>query len=362
MKQVLMVNLGRQYGGAERYIENVLKLMGDEECFHIFARENSSFYTRCQANGFKNIVPISLSPISVCGSVIKALKYIRKYDINIIHTHGINSEVFAYLLRLLLGKKRISFISTVHGIAEMDRINEPVFKRKIFSKIQIFVLRHFDTVLAVSESIKENLIDKGLDSDVIHVIYHFVDCNNVKRKYMYHDPLKICSVGRLEKVKNIELLIDAIANMNDCNRLRCDIYGEGSLRKTLQKKIDELGMTDIITLKGFENDVNKIYNSNDILVQTSFYESFGLTVIEAMRCGLLVVCSKVGGMAEIVNNGTNGLLFESNNVVELTNILEDICLKKYNMVSLSQNAQRDVVMRFSPLRHKEILQHVYEEK
>lgn len=360
MKQVLMVNLGRQYGGAERYIENVLKLMGDEYCFHIFARENSSFYTRCQANGFKNIVPISLRPIFVCDSVIKALKYIRKYDIDIIHTHGINSEVFAYLLRLLLGRKKISFISTVHGIAEMDRINEPVFKRRIFSQIQIFVLRHFDTVIAVSESIKEDLIGKGLDSNIIPVIYHFVDCNNMERKYSHHDPLKICCVGRLEKVKNIELLIDAIANMTDYDSLRCDIYGEGSLRESLQIKIDELGMTNIISLKGFENDVNRIYNSHDVLVQTSFYESFGLTVIEAMKCGLLVVCSKVGGMAEIVNNGINGLLFESNNVVELTNILENICLNKYNMISLSQNAQREVMVRFSPLRHKKLLQHVYE--
>lgn len=362
MEQILMIDLGKQYGGAERYVESICKLLENQYCFHVLVRNNSLFYDKCCAKKIKNIIGISLNPLNLFENILKVKKYILDNNIDIIHAHGINSEVFCTVLRSILRNKKIMFVSTVHGIAEMDRIQDSLLKQKLFAKMQILALKKFDSIIAVSNSIKEDLIKKGLKSSKIHVIYHYVTSCDIERKYEKHTPLKICCVGRLEKVKNTELLIKAISIIKNENNIVCNIYGDGSLKKDLQNQIDELGLNKMIFLKGYNNKIEKVYYENDILVQPSLYESFGLTIIEAMKCGLPVVCSNVGGMAEIIENNVTGLLFENNNVEQLANILQKVCQNKYNLKDFSKREQETVAIKFNEDIHKKYLQNIYDKR
>lgn len=362
MKNILMIDLGKQYGGAEKYIESVRETMADQCCFHVLVRKKSVFYSKMADEKINNICSISFEIKNIIKDLTKVKKYIKKNNIEVIHAHGINSEVFSVLLKNFVKNKKIIFVSTVHGIAEMDRMNESILKQKLFSFLQVFALKKFDSIIAVSYSIKDNLIAKKVNSNKIHVIYHFIDSAKINRDYVQHDTLKVCSVGRLEKVKNNELAIKAIANVSKKNKIKFDIYGVGSLKQELIVLINELGMEKIVTLKGYRNNIEEVYYDYDILVQTSFYESFGLTVIEAMKCGLPVVCSKVGGMAEIVEQGRTGFLFENNNGSQLIDILENICQKKYNLKLISENEQRVVSNRFSIQTHKDLLYKIYTQK
>jgi len=107
---------------------------------------------------------------------------------------------------------------------------------------------------------------------------------------------------------------------------------------------DKLGIADKVHFLGghpYEKMVS-FYNQSDIVVNPSFSESFGRSLIEAMTCGKPVIASKVGGMTEIIENGKSGLLFESGNVSALANSIL-LCLNNESLRETMGKASRERV-------------------
>jgi len=364
MRNVLLVDLGKQYGGAEKYIEHIEKNFEKEYVFHLLVRNACPFYNILMKNKIERVISINLTVKSLIKDLLYVGRYIKKNHIEIIHVNGVNSEVFTYLLKLYLKNEKIKYVSTVHGIAEKDRMEKNKFQQLLFAGMQIKVLRNFDRIIAVSYSIKEDLLKKGINEDKIQVIYHSIETeeNQIRKKYERHRPLKVCSVGRLEKVKNTQMLIETIALLDNKEEFLCDIYGMGSLYHDLDQLIIRKGLENIIHLKGFENDVKTIYRKYDVMVQPSLYESFGMTVIEAMAAGLPVICSDVGGLAEIVKDKENGFLFNVDSTDELAKILLDINNDRYDLEKIRENAQIMIKERFQISTYKNKLRQIYEER
>ena len=130
---------------------------------------------------------------------------------------------------------------------------------------------------------------------------------------------KIISVGRLEKEKGFDILIDVWKKVNEKHPdWILEIYGEGSLRKKLQEKIDLLNLEDSLILKGNEKNIQSKYLENSIYVMSSRYEGFGMVLIEAMSCGLpLISFDCPYGPKDIIKDGENGFLVEFGNIEEM---------------------------------------------
>ena len=120
-------------------------------------------------------------------------------------------------------------------------------------------------------------------------------------------------VGRLEKLKGVDILIDAVAQLEDPEVLLLVVGGDEhgqELRRELEEQAREAGIEGSVRFTGAvpHEDLPAWYSAADVCAVPSYYESFGLVAVEAMACGTPVVASRVGGLVSTVTDGVNGYL------------------------------------------------------
>ena len=119
---------------------------------------------------------------------------------------------------------------------------------------------------------------------------------------------KIVSVGSLKPQKNHRLLIDAFANIaGDFTEYQLVIYGEGSLRKELEKQIADLNLQERVLLPGGKRNVHECISNAELFVLSSDYEGLSNALLEALMMGLPCVSTNVAGADEYID-GSNGLV------------------------------------------------------
>jgi glycosyltransferase involved in cell wall biosynthesis len=176
-------------------------------------------------------------------------------------------------------------------------------------------------VLAVSPSTRAELIQAGLQSSQIHIVYNCVDhnryCPSPSRRS--RTPL-IGYFGRIKKYKAIDHLIRAFAQIHSLEpTARLVIVGDGDHRPELQRLALELGVSAVVEFTGFATEEEKVRRMQEawFAVNTSSKEGWGLTVIEANACGTPVIASNVPGLRDAVKDGETGLLYTFADVDEL---------------------------------------------
>ena len=135
------------------------------------------------------------------------------------------------------------------------------------------------------------------------------DCRDAKREELGISPdeLMILSVGELQTRKNHEVMIRAVAKLNN-PKVRYVICGRGVLQDHLQKLAEELGIRDRVSFLGYRKDIPQIMRAADIYAHPSKREGLGLASLEAMACGLPLVTSNVQGIPDYVENGVTGFM------------------------------------------------------
>lgn len=121
---------------------------------------------------------------------------------------------------------------------------------------------------------------------------------------------RVVAVGRLDKQKNFELLINSFADVYpNFPQYRLDIYGEGPERNTLQRLIDSKDMQEHICLCGAKKNVQELISDASLFVMSSNYEGFPNALLEAMSIGLPVISTDFStGIARELIEGENGLV------------------------------------------------------
>ena len=134
-------------------------------------------------------------------------------------------------------------------------------------------------------------------------------------------------VSRLETIKGMDLVIPAFAEvLKKHPDTRLIVVGDGSLRSSMEQQAVELGCADHITWAGRQpqEELNKWYSQMDIVLIPSRSEGFGLTAIESMANGCVVVASNIGGLPEVVRNGVCGLLHRSEDITDIANKISSL--------------------------------------
>ena len=176
-----------------------------------------------------------------------------------------------------------------------------------------------------------------------YLIYNPIDDALLETEVDYNIHSKrIISVGRLQKVKNYELVVRL------CERLAVefpdwswDIYGEGSERKHLQELIDEKGLSGFLRLKGNVSDIYKKYDEYSFIVMTSRYEGFPMVLLEASARGLPLLSFDIEtGPNEIISEGYNGYLIPDYNSELMLGKIEELMTDSRTRKCMSDNAQK----------------------
>ncbi|MFF5589551.1 glycosyltransferase family 4 protein [Streptomyces hygroscopicus] len=161
----------------------------------------------------------------------------------------------------------------------------------------------------------------------------------------------VIAAGRLAPVKRYDLLIRAFEKVSAARpdwRLR--IYGGGARHAKLRALIDELGLYNHVFLMGPANPLDPEWAKGSIAAVTSSMESFGMTIVEAMRCGLPVVATDCPhGPAEIIDNGVDGRLVPTGDVDAIAAALLDLMNDDELRQRMGQAALKDSA-RFDPSR------------
>ena len=174
-------------------------------------------------------------------------------------------------------------------------------------------------LIAVSKGIKNEMCQLAkIEPSKVQVIYNPVtkgiDINEVYKAdniklWDGHDGLKILSVGSLKTQKNHETLLRAIKLIPSKYKAKLIIIGEGPLREHLLNIINQLEISNQVSMPGFIIDPYPWFASADIFVLSSRWEGFGNVIVEALECGTQVVSTNCfSGPSEILDNGRFGQL------------------------------------------------------
>ena len=248
----------------------------------------------------------------------KFLKMSSKY--NIVHFTNFNLPIFK--------NKKAKYVVTIHdlGVFIVPKTFSLLFR--VFSKLSIkHSLKHADLVLVISQSVKNEIIERFPKySDKVTFIYpgHY---NAIKKEY--YDKLVFDSsvlnssignrgfflfVGTIESRKNISFIIDSyilFRNSNPSTHVKMVLAGRfGHCSKFILKKAQNSQFSSDIIFTGFvsTDDINKLYNSALGYIYAPIYEGFGSTQLECMSCGLPLVLSDISTNREVSRE--YGVFFE----------------------------------------------------
>ena len=247
-------------------------------------------------------------------------RQLREIDPDIVISVGQSEK---YILPSIKGEWKL--IREIHFASDYRRLQAKNFKERIFAYINEFYdykwkIKGYDKIVLLTQEDKERNWKNNEKVFVIPNILTFLPLsandNQVSKK--------IVSIGRLVSQKNYESLIKAfryVCAMHPDWSL--DIYGEGSQRYFLQNIIEKNSLSHNVKLAGDTKNPQEVLMASDIFVLSSYFEGFGLVLIEAMASGLPVVAYDCPcGPKDIISDGKDGFLIEPGNETQMA---EKIC-------------------------------------
>jgi glycosyltransferase involved in cell wall biosynthesis len=286
-------------------VENLATRL-DPEQFEIEAcfLRCGEFVERFRARGIKAIcVDWCGSPTDPAGAARFArLLFSGRYDIVHEHTGG------RFLAQISRNLCRGRIVRHVHGRAN-EKSGEVPSSLKLPPR---------DATIANSQ-----IVARDCGDPVATVIYPGIDVREFPLDPAPHPEVIIGTACRLEPVKGLSYLIEAVAMLKNRNpALRVEIAGEGSLRGSLECMAQQRELSKQVTFLGWQRDLPSLLASWSIFVLPSLDEGFGVAALEAMAAGLPVVATAVGGLPEVVQDGRTGFLVPVAAPAELANRIQ----------------------------------------
>ena len=244
----------------------------------------------------------------------KRCVYKKFSNLSIIHSHYAYPDSEA--ARILAGRLKLPYVVTVHG----SDINIIARNSSVKNKV-VNVLRSADAVVAVSNDLL-NKVKKITGRS--HRLFHIPNGIDEKKffpankeyakKQLNLSVFKkhLLFVGRLEPVKGIPLILDALSLLP--KNIDLIIVGVGSKKNDLEKHVKNMGLVNRVLFAGAveHNELHHYYQAADALVLASYSEGWPTVILEALACGIPVVSPKVGGVAEVVKNDRLGIITSGN--------------------------------------------------
>jgi glycosyltransferase involved in cell wall biosynthesis len=312
-------------------------------------QEEKFQFEQITSNGFVERIVYFKQSLSPFRKIINARRYkfaqrlgLKGIDFSpdLCHVHVPYRSAF---LALDFRRKGVPFVITEHwsGHINGEFANKGLTDQTIYKQ----VLSKSSAISTVSKSLQKKFkSNTGFDNVLIP---NLIEINSISDHIIESDTVEILSVGDMaDDVKNFSGLLLAFNKASKTlPNLRLTLIGGGPDEGLIKKMIIDLNLSEKIQFKGRQKhtEVLKAYHQYHFYVCNSNFETFGMTVAEAIMSGKPVISSKCGGPEEFVNEN-NGLLVEPKNIEQLANAIEQMALnyKNYN----SDKIQTEIHSRF----------------
>ena len=288
---------------------------------------------------FQQYAPYSLS------LAVKIREVAEQYDLDLVHVHyAIPHAASAFLAREMLKPRRLPTMTTLHG-TDITLVG----MMPSYYEITRFSIEKSDAVTAVSEFLREETVREFRIQHPIEVIHNFVDTEDFRPQE--NSPVRsrlapggewvLMHVSNFRKVKNLPVLLQVFYEVQQVVPARLVLVGDGPEREATERLAEELGVSDRVMFLGDQEYIADVLPAADVFLLPSQHESFGLSALEAMSCGVPVVGSRIGGLPEVIVHEETGFLCDPNDVA---------CMKAIVLGLLKNDALRRDIGRAARTR------------
>ncbi len=250
-------------------------------------------------------------------AIFRLATFVRKNDVDIIHSHGYKSDIIGLFSSRLAGRK---VITTPHGWSfESDK------KLQFYEWLDRVSFRFMDKVCPLSPDLERGI--KGrLRGNNLKMILNGVDVEEVRSFIPAPKASNVYTVGYIGQLidrKDLKTLLKAISIIKKNNRkINLKIVGDGPQKRTLQEEASRLSISKYVEFFGFRADALSLLKSFDLFVLPSLMEGIPRCIMEAMAAGVPVAVSDIPGNRDLVTAGENGCLFSPGDSVGLAKTIQ----------------------------------------
>ncbi|SCT04507.1 N-acetyl-alpha-D-glucosaminyl L-malate synthase BshA [Staphylococcus caeli] len=250
----------------------------------------------------------------------KIAEVINEYDLDLLHMHYAVPHAVCGILAKHMSKKDIKIMTTLHG----TDITVLGYDHSLKNAIK-FGIDGSDVVTSVSQSLAQQTYDIIETDKPIVPIYNFVrekefptkpevptqsdqqlkDCYGIKA-----DEKVLIHVSNFRTVKRIDTIIDTFAKVHQSIPSKLILLGDGPELMAMKEKARQLDLEDHVLFLGKQNWVSAFYQISDLVLLLSEKESFGLTLLEAMKSGVVPIGSTAGGIKEVIKHEETGYIVD----------------------------------------------------
>lgn len=268
------------------------------------------------------VEPIHVGTRAYCEERQRVLGVLRKHGADVVHTHGYRSD---FIDGSFAQRAGFPVVSTAHGFIRTN------LRGRLYNKLQIRALRHFDAVVAVSEPLREELRLAGVPSDrLVQISNGFVPAVEPpldraaarERLGLPSEGPVVGWVGRVSHEKGPDVVLEALRTLHDRDALLC-MVGDGPELANLRSAADRYGLTPRTRFPGAVANAQSVLKAFDVLALSSRTEGLPMVLLEAASAAVPIVATAVGGVPALLG-ARGGLLVPPDDPQELAAALDSV--------------------------------------
>ena len=300
-------------------------------------------------------LPIQLRLMRYCVT-LGISKHLRDFDM--LHSHNYrNFQTDSSFFFSAIKNK--PFILNTHGSLLGYRKYLPGFLQRLpYLAYDLLTLKasakRANAVVVSSKMEYEDAVEFGISAKKLHIIPMGVDIPETPAKNRQDSPLTILFVGRIARVRRVELILEAVKNLSIPNTVvlvggeeKTSSLSKAGYLQELKDLSERLGIADRVTFAGPQapEDLASFYKAADVFVYPSLYENFAQPILEAASYGVPVIATPIGIAPEIIRNGETGFLVDGDPTA-ICHALEK-CGDPANRQDMGQKLQETVRKKFA---------------
>ncbi len=344
--KVMHVVVAGDLGGAERFLVDLASRPAESRATHVLAlfTPNARLYEYfrsagldVRSPGFVREHPLAYLWRSLGPSDVKWLTcLLRNERADVLHMHTLGSHMLGVRAAR---RSNVPTLRTEHAVLHyFDPTASPFTRWAAYRTQAIVCISEY-----VSRTVQETA--RALSSRLC-VIRNGVDTSYFSMRPFptQHVPFRFGVVSRLERVKGISLILDALALVDGA---LLEVVGDGSERSALEAHAAKLGLRERVQFHGYQRDPRPYLAGVHACVSASEQEGLGLSVLESMSCGRPVVALAAGGLVEIIEDGVTGVLVRSRSTSALARAMRLLATRPEFAHTLGLRAHEFVVSQCS---------------
>jgi glycosyltransferase involved in cell wall biosynthesis len=340
------IDAGKEWRGGQRQALFLVKVLQREGYpVHFVVQPESPLHKKASEAGVR-VLPLRMKSEFDLGAIFRLSREMKRRQCRLAHFHDAHGVAIG-AAAARRAQVPLRFISR--------RVDFPL-KKSAFSHRKY--TRDIDAIIAISEGVRNVLLDSGIPSSLVHVIPSGIDFSPfeevtprdfLRKEFSFApDDFLVGIVAALEDHKGHTYLIQASKILREqAPKIKIIVVGTGSLSFVLDQQVRELGVEDIVFFLGFREDVPRILASLDLFVLSSHLEGLGSSLLDAMASRLPVVATQVGGIPEVVIHEETGLLVPPRNPEALAKDILMLYRDRELAARLGQNGYEVVHKKFS---------------